>query len=104
MKAFKVNALLFTFSLFNILFLFSTTLAATDNKAESTVSKKKDKLKLETLKIQGNKELPKGLYIVPWQDIKKTKGSKNKQRLVLHSLYGDLFDPVNPNNYLNKEK
>ena len=54
-----------------------------------------DKIELETTTIKGNKELPKILYIVPWQDIKKSK--KAERKLVLHSLFGDLFDPVLPN-------
>ncbi|TQV76404.1 hypothetical protein FLL45_00095 [Aliikangiella marina] len=59
----------------------------------------KDNIKLKTLTIQGNKELPKVLFIVPWQDPKKKKGSKSQQRLVLHSLYGDLFDPMKPSEF-----
>lgn len=59
-----------------------------------------DRLELETLKIQGNKELPKVLFVVPWQNKIQKKGGKNEQRIVLHSLYGDLFDPVGPTNSL----
>jgi len=50
---------------------------------------------MDTTTIKGNTELPKIIYIVPWQE---SKQSKNKeQRLIIHSLYGDLFDPVLPN-------
>ncbi len=53
-----------------------------------------DKIELRTTTIKGNKELPKILYVVPWKDIKKNK--KAERKLVLHSLFGDLFDPVLP--------
>lgn len=51
-------------------------------------------IELETTIIKANKELPKVLYIVPWKEVKSQK--KNQQELVLHSLFGDLFDPVLP--------
>ena len=53
-----------------------------------------DRIELEMTTIKGNKELPKILYIVPWKDVKKSR--KEEQKLVLHSLFGDLFDPVLP--------
>ncbi len=53
-----------------------------------------DEIELRTTIIKGNKELPKILYIVPWKDISKSK--KTERKLVLHSLFGDLFDPVLP--------
>lgn len=53
-----------------------------------------DEIELRTTTIKGNKELPKILYVVPWKDIKRTK--KAERKLVLHSLFGDLFDPVLP--------
>ena len=53
-----------------------------------------DTIELKTTTIKGNKELPKILYIVPWKEVKPQK--KTQQELVLHSLYGDLFDPVLP--------
>ncbi len=53
-----------------------------------------DKIELKTTVIKGNTELPKILYVVPWQDTKQEKA--REQRLVLHSLFGDLFDPVRP--------
>ncbi|MCW8935137.1 MAG: hypothetical protein OQK98_10470 [Gammaproteobacteria bacterium] len=53
-----------------------------------------DKIELRTTTIKGNKELPKILYVVPWKDIKTSK--KAERKLVLHSLFGDLFDPVLP--------
>lgn len=51
-----------------------------------------DRLRLETTIIKGNKEMPQILYVVPWQDMKQS-GPKD-QTLVLHSLYGNIFDPV----------
>lgn len=52
-----------------------------------------EKLELESIYIKGsNKEFPQILYIVPWKDM-KLKGHR-EQTLVLHSLFGDLFDPV----------
>jgi len=53
-----------------------------------------DEIELQTTIIKGNKELPKILYIVPWKDISTSKVTEHK--LVLHSLFGDLFDPVLP--------
>lgn len=54
----------------------------------------KDKIILEITTIKGNEELPKILYIVPWKEISASKSEE--QKLVLHSLFGDLFDPVYP--------
>lgn len=51
-----------------------------------------DRVELQTSFIKGNKELPQVLYIVPWQTIKKKK--VKAENMVLHSLYGDIFDPV----------
>ena len=53
-----------------------------------------DRLELETTFIKGNKELPQIIYIVPWKDIKSTR--KKSQQIVLYSLFGDLFEPMNP--------
>ncbi|NOX92734.1 MAG: hypothetical protein GXP18_09890 [Gammaproteobacteria bacterium] len=55
-----------------------------------------DEVEMETTFIKGNKELPQVLYIVPWKDVKKEKGKKKV--LVLHSLFGNAFDPVTPKN------
>lgn len=53
-----------------------------------------DTIELETTIIKGNKELPKILYIVPWKEARKNELSERK--LVLHSLFGDVFEPVMP--------
>jgi len=60
----------------------------------TSVAYAEDKIELRTTIIKGNKELPKILYVVPWKDIKRSK--KAERKLVLHSLFGDLFDPVLP--------
>jgi hypothetical protein len=51
-----------------------------------------DRLELETTYIKGNTEMPQIIYIVPWQDMKQE--THKDQTLVLHSLFGDLFEPV----------
>ncbi len=51
-----------------------------------------DRLELETTFIKGNKEMPQIIYVVPWKDLKKEQ--RREQTLVLHSLFGDLFEPV----------
>jgi len=55
-----------------------------------------DELELDTTFIKGNKELPQMMYIVPWQDMKTKQGKNAAQNLTLHSLFGDIFDPVLP--------
>ena len=61
-----------------------------------------DRLELETTFIKGNKELPQILYVVPWKDIKSSR--KKEQQIVLYSLFGDLFDPVNPDELSDSAK
>lgn len=58
-----------------------------------SVTHAEDKLELETITIKGNRELPKVLYIVPW---KRLKNDNFDQKLVLHSLFKDAFDPMEP--------
>lgn len=70
------------------LLLFTSATAAMPLLAE-------DRIELDTTTIKGNVELPKYLYVVPWQDKKANAGEE--QKLVLHNLYSDLFDPVMPN-------
>lgn len=53
-----------------------------------------EKIRLETTIIKNNTELPQVIYIVPWRDLKEEK--RKEQTLTLHSLYGNLFDPVYP--------
>ena len=54
-----------------------------------------DDFALDTIVIRGNRELPKIIYIVPWQK-DSAAGSREEQKFVLHSLFGDLFDPMLP--------
>lgn len=70
-----------------IVLFFANLLLFTNSVAE-------DRLELETTFIKGNKELPQILYVVPWKEVKSTR--KKQQQIVLYSLFGDLFDPVNP--------
>lgn len=58
-----------------------------------------DKVEMETTFIKGNKELPQVLYIVPWQELKTEQ--KKEKTLILHSLFGDAFEPVVPKNLRN---
>lgn len=60
--------------------------------AMTNVVMAQDRVEIESIVIKGNKEFPQILYILPWKDM-KTKGTK-EQTLVLHSLFGNLFDPV----------
>lgn len=53
-----------------------------------------EKIELEKTVIKDNKELPKILFVVPWQS--KKKAGAGKQKLELHSLFGNLFMPVMP--------
>jgi len=51
-------------------------------------------IQMDTTTIKANTELPKIIYIIPWQE---TKRFKNKEQLlVIHSLFGDLFEPSMP--------
>ena len=51
-----------------------------------------ERIEIDSIVIKGNKEFPQILYIVPWKDMKNK--SEKEQTLVLHSLFGNLFDPV----------
>ena len=70
------------------LIFLSSGLALSANSKDAT----EDKVELTTTFIKGNRELPQTLYIVPWQTIKKT--STTPENMVLHSLYGDIFQPI----------
>lgn len=79
----KYLALLFSLSIsFSVLLCFPS------------LSFAEDKIELDTTVIKGNSELPKILYVVPWQDISENKQAT--QKLTLHSLFGDLFEPYVP--------
>lgn len=51
-----------------------------------------ERIELESIYVKGNKEFPQTLYVVPWKEVKGK--DRDEQPLVLHSLFGDLFDPV----------
>ena len=78
----------------NILLFISLGLVASIN------AYAEDRLELETTFIKGNKELPQILYVVPWKDVKNSK--KKEQQIVLYSLFGDLFEPVNPDELVHQ--
>ncbi|MFL0809034.1 MAG: hypothetical protein K6L76_01335 [Agarilytica sp.] len=75
-------------------FIYSIILPLFALSTYSTNTLAEDKIKLETTVIKGNTELPKVLYVVPWQDVEDDKNSQ--QKLSLHSLFGDFFEPVTP--------
>ena len=58
----------------------------------TNVTGAQERIELESIYVKGNKEFPQTLYVVPWKDIKGK--DREEQPLVLHSLFGDLFDPV----------
>ncbi|NOZ52242.1 MAG: hypothetical protein GXP08_03710 [Gammaproteobacteria bacterium] len=55
-----------------------------------------DKMQLEISVIKGNRELPKVLYIMPW---KRLSNDSVEQKLTLHSLFEDAFDPIEPESF-----
>lgn len=59
-----------------------------------SVGRAEDRIELEVTTIKGNKELPKILYVVPWKEMQRSR--KDEQKLVLHSLFGNIFEPVVP--------
>lgn len=69
----------------------------------STNTHADDGLELETTIIKSNKEAPQILYMVPWRESEKNS-NKTSQKLVLHSLFGDLFEPILPNELINITK
>ncbi len=53
-----------------------------------------DSVEMQTTKISDNTELPKILYLVPWKSVDSNQASHHQ--LVLHSMYGDIFNPQTP--------
>ena len=49
---------------------------------------------VDTTYVKASKELPKVLYVVPWKDVNSLDDTE--QKLVLHNFFGDLYDPVLP--------
>lgn len=60
--------------------------------AVSGIAMAQEKIELESIYVKGNKEFPQTLFVVPWKEVKAQ--GEDGQVLVLHSLFGDLFDPV----------
>lgn len=85
------NKLIFISIVFS---LFSTSALTAEQQTtpEQDAAEPVDRVELKTSFIKGNKELPQVLYIVPWQEIKKA--TLKPENMVLHSLYGDIFQPV----------
>lgn len=48
---------------------------------------------------RGNSELPNVLYITPWR---APETAHKTQQLTLHSLYGDLFEPIEPQQFTQR--
>lgn len=53
-----------------------------------------DKIELDTTRIITNEELPGLIYLVPWKDTEAVR--VEKQKLVLHDFFGELYDPILP--------
>ncbi len=85
------NKLIFISIVFS-LFSASVLTAEQQTTTEPDTAEPVDRVELKTSFIKGNKELPQVLYIVPWQEIKKA--TLKPENMVLHSLYGDIFQPV----------
>lgn len=77
-----------------LLLIFVDVKAMANESSDNNTAESADRVELKTSFIKGNKELPQVLYIVPWQEIKKT--TKKPENMVLHSLYGDIFQPIMP--------
>lgn len=60
--------------------------------AAGNIAGAQERIELESIYVKGNKEFPQTLYVVPWKEIEGK--DRQEQPLVLHSLFGDLFDPV----------
>jgi hypothetical protein len=56
---------------------------------------------VDTTRIRASKELPKVLYVVPWKDLEARKDTEEK--LVLHDFFGDLYEPVLPGEFADKD-
>lgn len=80
----------------HIVSIFFTLLICTTTGAYA-----EDRIELEVTTIKGNKELPKILFVVPWKDMEKSE--QQEQKLVLHSLFGDLLEPVIPTYQTQKQ-
>jgi hypothetical protein len=80
------------FSIVLSVFYLNNTKAEENRNDKQTMPESIDRVELTTSFIKGNKELPQVLYIVPWQEVKKI--TKKPENMVLHSLYGNIFQPI----------
>jgi len=67
----------------------------------SSVAIAQENQAVDTTYIKASKELPKVLYVVPWKDLEARKDTEEK--LVLHDLFGDLYEPVLPNDLVTAD-
>ena len=74
----------------NTLFVLVVSLSA-------TVTFAQEALLLDTTTIRTTKELPKVMYMVPWQQQENNR-KVPQMRLKLHSLCCEVFEPVYPEN------
>jgi hypothetical protein len=89
-KTFIKNAAIISVAL--SAFYLNNTKAGENQDDKKTIADVLDRVELTTSFIKGNKELPQVLYIVPWQEVKKV--TKKPENMVLHSLYGNIFQPI----------
>ncbi len=80
-----------------IIYTLTTLLAA------SMLAHADETFELQTTIIQENKESPQIIYMVPWEET-KVSTKKEEHKLVLHSLYGDLFEPILPDQPATKNQ
>jgi hypothetical protein len=80
--------------MFYIRLLFTLTISVIALNSIAKEDKGKH-IELETTTFKENTELPKTLYVVPWQDVSEEE-NKKEQRLVLHSLFNDVLEPIAP--------
>lgn len=71
-------------------FLFAIAVAADDAPAASGNSSQPDWLQLDSSLVTGNQELPKVMYVVPWQDA----GMGDLSGRPVNSLLDEVLAPV----------
>lgn len=80
--------------IFSLALLLASTVSVAETEQDHVIE-------LESTVIHGNKEQPQILYIVPWKE--HNDRQKNiDQKLVLHSLFGYIFEPVTPTKILEE--
>ena len=58
-------------------------------------------IKGNTATIRSNKESPGAAYTAPWEHVEHE--NRNEYKLKLNDLFGDLFEPVLPNNQMSEK-